>query len=82
MARELINRIQNIRKASDFQITDKVNVELSATDTVKGALKEFGNYIAGQVLADTIEAVETVTGDNVTELDIDGEEILAKVTRK
>lgn len=82
MARELINRIQNIRKASDFQITDKVNVELSATDTVKGALKEFGNYIAGQVLADTIEAVETVTGDNVTELDIDGEKILAKVTRK
>ena len=82
MARELINRIQNIRKSSDFEITDKVNVEIEATESVKAALDQFGDYIAAQVLADKIVAVASPEGENVSELDIDGEKILAKVTRK
>lgn len=82
MARELINRIQNIRKSSDFEIVDKVIVELSANPAVLAALENFGDYIAAQVLAEDIKAVEKPTGENVTELDIDGDIILAKVTRK
>lgn len=82
MARELINRIQNIRKSSDFEITDKVIVELSATPSVNAALDNYRDYIATQVLADEISAVTEPTGVNVVELDIDGERILAKVTRK
>jgi len=82
MARELINRIQNIRKSSDFEITDKVNVQLSATTAVTEALNTFRDYIATQVLADEIKAVPVPLGENVFELDIDGEKILAKVTRK
>lgn len=82
MARELINRIQNIRKSSDFEITDKVNVEIEAKESVKAALDQFGDYIAAQVLADNIVAVASPEGENVSELDIDGEKILAKVTRK
>ena len=82
MARDLINRIQNIRKASDFEITDKVSVELTPTESVKEALEQFEEYIAAQVLADDIRLVELTPGEDVTELDIDGEKILAKVTRK
>ena len=82
MARELINRIQNIRKSSDFEITDKVFVTLTPTESVKAALDQFGDYIAAQVLAEDISLAELVEGESVTELDIDGEKILAKVVRK
>lgn len=82
MARELINRIQNIRKASDFDITDKVNVELTSTPEVEEALKSFGDYIKSQVLADTLVTAAVVEGDDVTELDIDGDKINARVRRK
>ena len=82
MARELINRIQNIRKSSDFEITDKVTVELSEAPAVKAALEAFKDYISAQVLADDILTSPDIAGENVVELDIDGEKILAKVDRK
>ncbi|MBD5302259.1 MAG: isoleucine--tRNA ligase [Bacteroides sp.] len=82
MARELINRIQNIRKSSDFEITDRVDVKLTGPDSVKDALDSFGSYIAGQVLAESIELVEELEGEDIVELDIDGEKVLASVTRK
>lgn len=72
MARELINRIQNIRKASDFEITDHVNVKISASDATKAAVAMFKDYIAAQVLADSIEVAENISGDNVSEQDIEG----------
>ena len=81
MARELINRIQNIRKSSDFEITDKVRVELSRVLSVEAALDAFKDYIAAQVLADIITLVDSLEGDGVIELDIDGEKVLARVTR-
>ncbi len=81
MARELINRIQNIRKTSDFEITDKVNVELSDSEAVREALKYFGDYIAAQVLADRISILENEDDENVVSLDIDNETVKAKVTR-
>ena len=81
MARELINRIQNIRKSSDFEITDKVRVELTSSLAVDEALASFGDYVAAQVLADDIVTVESLEGEGVVALDIDGTEILARVTR-
>ena len=81
MARELINRIQNIRKASDYDITDRVKVELTRTPSVEQAVNAFGNYISAQVLADAIVLSDVLEGEGVTELDIDGEKINARVTR-
>ena len=81
MARELINRIQNIRKASDFDITDKVSVEVEAVPAVVETLDSFRDYIAAQVLAASIEAVTALEGDGVEELDIDGEKIRVRVKR-
>ena len=81
MARELINRIQNIRKSSDFEITDKVRVELQAVPSVAEAVKTYGDYIAAQVLADSIVLAESLEGEGVTELDVDGEKFNVRVRR-
>ncbi len=81
MARELINRVQNIRKSSDFEITDKVRVELSDLPSVREALSQFSDYVASQVLANEILLVNDLAGDGVVELDIDGEKVFARVSR-
>ena len=78
MARELINRIQNIRKESGLEITDRIGVELSPSRQVEAAVKGFGDYISAQVLAD-----EIVIADNDGQsVDIDGLRVDIKVTRK
>lgn len=59
MARELINRIQNLRKESDFEITDRINVTVSANEHTDEAIRAFGDYIKSQVLADHV-----VIGEN------------------
>ncbi len=83
MARELVNRIQNIRKSSDFEITDRIKVRLSPDESVKAALDVFGDYVASQVLADAIVLDDSLKAEdeNVTELDIDGLKVLAEVKR-
>ena len=58
MARELINRIQNLRKENNFEITDRVNVEVSPNQEVENAVSSFADYIKGQVLADNIVVVD------------------------
>ena len=80
LARELINRIQNIRKESDFAITDRVNVVLSDIPEVKACLDGYKDYIASQVLADSIRLAADVP-EPAKELDIDGLKILANVVR-
>jgi isoleucyl-tRNA synthetase len=55
MARELINRIQNIRKDSGFEITDRIQVIISPNEQTDAAIADYADYIKTQVLADTIE---------------------------
>ena len=54
MARELINRIQNLRKDGGLEITDRIKVTVSDAEPVKKAVESFGDYIQTQVLADSI----------------------------
>ena len=53
-ARELINRIQNLRKDSGFDVTDKINVRIAAEGEAKAeiesSLASFGEYVAAQTL--------------------------------
>lgn len=78
-ARELVNRIQNIRKDRDFEITDKVKVVLARTPLTEAALGSFADYIASQVLASELTLGQPA-GD-VTVMEIDGQEIPVSVTR-
>ena len=64
MARELVNRIQNIRKKSGLEITDRIRVQIEPNETVSKAIEAFGDYVARQVLADSI-ALEANEGQPV-----------------
>lgn len=70
MARELINRIQNLRKSADYEITDKVKIVLESRSEVVDAIASFGDYIASQVLASELCAAESEKWTDT--LDIDG----------
>ncbi|MBQ9101396.1 MAG: isoleucine--tRNA ligase [Paludibacteraceae bacterium] len=79
IAREFVNRIQNIRKSSGFEITDKICVKIENSENVKGAIESFGDYVASQVLANSIELVEKVA--NPIELDFDDFKVNIEVTK-
>lgn len=71
MARDLVNRIQNIRKSRDYNITDHITVCLEPVAEVVDALGEYGDYIARQILADAITTDANLPANDDT-LDIDG----------
>ena len=71
MARELVNRIQNIRKSRDYNITDHITVALEPVAEVTDALSEYAGYIAQQTLADAITTDASLPANDDT-LDIDG----------
>ena len=79
MARELVNRIQNIRKSSDFEITDRVDVVLQDVQDVAEAVAAFGDYIKSQVLADSLSLKADLTEGEL--LDIDGLKVYAQVNK-
>ena len=64
MARELVNRIQNIRKKSGLEITDRIRVQIEPNEATTKAVEAFGDYIARQVLADEIK-LESNEGQSV-----------------
>lgn len=67
MARELINRIQNLRKECGLEITDRVNVTISPSENINAAINAFADYIKGQVLADDI----VIADNDGCEIDLD-----------
>ncbi len=81
MARELINRIQNIRKGNDFEITDKVKVELSDVPEIREAVEAYGDYIAAQVLADSIILSGNLDENDAKDLELDGVKAFARVSK-
>ena len=81
MARELINRIQNLRKTKGLEITDKILVELSDIPEFKDAIESFGEYIATQVLANDIKLVNDTEADTFVDLDIEGIDAKVKISK-
>ncbi len=81
IARELINRIQNLRKESGFEVTDKIRVEIGRCELVEGAVADFRDYIATQTLAAELTLAETPKGDFVREVDLDEQPVTIAVTR-
>ena len=82
VARELVNRIQNIRKESGFEVTDKISVEIEATELTTPAVESFADYIAQQTLAVEVKAVATPAGAFVVDSDIDEAPLKIAVTKK
>ncbi|MDL2223717.1 isoleucine--tRNA ligase [Bacteroidales bacterium OttesenSCG-928-M06] len=78
IARELVNRIQNIRKSNGYEIVDKIKVTLQSNPQTDEAVKEYSQYIANQVLANSVEIAAISEG---TELDLDDLRLLVKVEK-
>ena len=69
IARELINRIQNLRKSSGLEITDRIAVQLENHEEIAAAVTNCNEYIASQVLATSLELVDNITAENTLEMD-------------
>lgn len=80
IAREIVNRIQNIRKDKDFDITDRIKVAISANENSDAAIEEYKEYISKQVLADEIIVKNLDGAEDAIDLDMDG--YLLQVTVK
>ena len=77
MARELVNRIQNLRKATGLEVTDRIHIKLQGdADVVEAAINNV-SYIAAEVLADSLEACDNA-GE---EMDLDGRKIQIEINK-
>jgi isoleucyl-tRNA synthetase len=82
IARELINRIQNLRKDNGFDVTDKISIEIQKHSAIIEAIDAHRNYIATQTLAQTINWVEKMNDTLAKEVEIDDDiKTLLKITR-
>ena len=72
IARDIINRIQNIRKDRGFEITDRITLVFAPDATVEGVLKDYAEYISAQVLATALTVATPDDAQDVENLDIDG----------
>ena len=78
IARELVNRIQNIRKSNGYDIVDKIKVVLQSDERTDESVKEYREYISNQVLADSLEIATLTEGQ---ELDFDDFKLWVKVEK-
>ena len=79
-ARELVNRIQKIRKDSGFELTDRVEVKVAASEALAPAVTHFSNYICAEILADSLEIVPDIQ-DGI-EIEVNDISLKVIVTKK
>jgi isoleucyl-tRNA synthetase len=60
VAREIVNRIQNLRKEAGFEVTDRINVKILSSNAIQEAVASNSEYIRTQILADALELTETL----------------------
>jgi isoleucyl-tRNA synthetase len=76
-ARELVNRIQNLRKSSGLNVTDRITIQVESLEGIADAVSHFGDYIQAETLSDRIDVAAMVDGTVVEWLE--GEEITIAV---
>ena len=79
VARELVKRIQNLRKESGFEITDRIDIQLEHNEHTDTAVEQFRDYISAQVLANSLTLTDTV--DNPTTLDFESFKVNINIKR-
>jgi isoleucyl-tRNA synthetase len=81
IAREFVNRIQNIRKEAGFDVTDKITVKIEDHEFVREAVKRHSAYIGSQTLATSVTLAGNFTINSVREVDIDDVVVKLEVTK-
>ena len=79
-AREFVNRIQKIRKDNAFELTDRIDVKVEVKDGLKESLAQFKDYICAEILADSLELVESIADG--TEIDVNDIPLKVNVLKK
>lgn len=86
VARELINRIQNLRKSSGFDVTDKIHVMIYADGTdgaeIAASLDNFGDYVAAQTLALSVKSLPAAEAGDAPEVEWNDGVIRIRVARQ
>ena len=80
IARELVNRIQNIRKSNGFEITDKIRITISKNLQTDDAVNEYKDYICNQVLGTSLKLTDHV--EDGTELEFDDFRLYVSVVKE
>ncbi len=81
LARELVNRIQNIRKDSGFEVTDKIRVQIARQAELEGAVTSYGAYIAAQTLALSVSLSDALPATGVTTVELDEMQVSLQVVK-
>lgn len=68
LARELVNRIQNLRKQSDFDVTDRISVQIEPQPDIAAAIQHFNDYICAETLATQITLAQHIDQPNTIEI--------------
>lgn len=71
IAREFVNRIQNIRKDNDFEVTDRINLKVKSHDAINTAIESNLNYICTEILADKLEFVDEIPVTEGVSVDVE-----------
>jgi isoleucyl-tRNA synthetase len=79
-AREFVNRIQKIRKDSGFDLTDRIEVKVAATNGISQSLAKFNDYICAEILADKLELTSHI--DEGTEIEVNDNPLKVSVLKK
>lgn len=79
LARELVNRIQNLRKESNLDVTDKIDVKIQRNSAINEAINNNLNYICTEILASSLELVDTLEAKVGAEIELD-EQIKTLIT--
>ncbi|MFV0554961.1 MAG: DUF5915 domain-containing protein, partial [Mangrovibacterium sp.] len=77
IAREFVNKIQNLRKESDFEVTNRIAITVSAHEYYNAAVEAFKDYICKQTLGDSLVLVDKVDGGTEVEIDADVNAVIA-----
>lgn len=77
LARELVNKIQQMRKQADFEVAQRIHVRVAGNDAIDAALNAYTSYISNEVLAVSLTAVEAL--DNGTEWDVNGHRVVIEL---
>jgi isoleucyl-tRNA synthetase len=80
-ARETVNRIQNLRKSSAFELTDRIRVAFKATPMLAAAIHTHAPWIAAETLAVAVQAHDPPTGEFLESYEIDAEQLILAITR-
>ncbi len=82
LAREIVNRVQTLRKNSGFEVTDRIVISIKKNEKIETAVERFNSYICSETLANAIQIVDKLEGDNILEDELtDNVNVRMKITK-